>query len=74
VLVELRGMKLRAGSFTGQKPEAGCFLPPMPRSIIASRQHAGAAMARELSASSPAQSFQQRLGQIREAQRSQLHV
>jgi hypothetical protein len=71
-LVELRGMKLRQAVSGVRNRQPAVFLPPMPRSIIASRQHAGAAWL--ASYLPPAQSFQQRLGQIREAQRSQLHV
>ena len=72
VLFEARGSKLRAGKITDTKAAAGCFLPAMPREIIASQQHAGAAVAVEASREVVAQSFQQRLQQLPEAQRTQL--
>ena len=72
IVFELRGPKLRAGKITDTKPAAGCFLPAMPRAIVASQQHAGAAMAVEASREVVAQTFQQRLQQLPEAQRSQL--
>lgn len=43
LVLEARGPKLRAGKIARQDPAPGCFLPAMPRNIIASRQDAGAA-------------------------------
>jgi tetratricopeptide (TPR) repeat protein len=72
VLFEARGPKLRAGRIIDTKPAEGCFLPPLPRAIVASQQHAGAAIAVENSREVVAQTFQQRLAQLSEPQRSQL--
>ncbi|MGA3017259.1 MAG: caspase family protein, partial [Bryobacteraceae bacterium] len=70
-LFESRGPKLRAGRFTDQKPAAGCFLPPLPRFVIASQQHAGAAVAQELSSGAGPQTFEERLRQLPEERRTQ---
>src|SRR5579863_1819131 len=72
VLFELKAPKLRAGKFTGTKTVPGCFLPPMPRSIIASQQHAGASIAQDATRELSTQTFQQRLAALPEPQRSQL--
>ncbi|HXB73220.1 MAG TPA: tetratricopeptide repeat protein [Candidatus Acidoferrales bacterium] len=72
LLFEARGPKLRAGKIADTKPATGCFLPPMSRAIVASQQHAGAAMAIEASREIVSQTFQQRLQQLPDAQRSQL--
>jgi tetratricopeptide (TPR) repeat protein len=53
VVFEARQMRVRAGRITDQKPAPGCFLPPLPRSIIASQQHAGAAIARDITRPAP---------------------
>jgi tetratricopeptide (TPR) repeat protein len=72
MLFEIKGPKLRAGKVAATNPADGCFLPPMPRTIIASQQHAGAAIAMENSREVVAQTFQQRLQQLPEAQRTQV--
>jgi tetratricopeptide (TPR) repeat protein len=72
VLFEARGPKLRAGRVSDTKPSDGCFLPPLQRTIIASQQHAGAAIAKESAREVVAQTLQQRLQQLPEAQRTAL--
>jgi len=72
VLFEVRGPKTRAGKVSDESSVAGCFLPALPRSIVASQQHAGAAVAREASTAGAAQTLQQRMQQLPEAQRNQI--
>jgi tetratricopeptide (TPR) repeat protein len=69
-LFEPHGPKLRAGRFTDQKP-AGCFLPALPRFVIASQQHADAAVAQELSRAAGPQTFEERLRQLPDELRTQ---
>ena len=71
VVFDARGPKLRAGRVTGQKPAAGCFLPPVPRFVIASQQHADAAIAEELSSAAGPQTFDERLHELPEERRTQ---
>jgi hypothetical protein len=70
-LFDARGLKLRAGKFLDQKPAPGCFLPPLPRAIVASQQDAGVAVAQELSRGAPAQTLEERLRQFPEDKRAQ---
>src|SRR5205823_11228865 len=72
VLFELKGPKVRAGKVADIKPSDGCFLPPLQRSIVASQQHAGAAIAKETAREVVTQTFEQRLQQLPAAQRTQL--
>jgi tetratricopeptide (TPR) repeat protein len=72
LLLDPKAPKLRSGKISATKPADGCFLPPLPRTIVASQQHAGAAIARENAREVVAQTFQQRLQQLPEAPRVQL--
>src|SRR5258708_12320629 len=65
-------MKLRAGKFADQKPANGCFLPPLPRSIIASQQNAGTAIAQDLASGAQPRTFEQSLQALPADQRAQL--
>ena len=71
VLFEARGPKLRAGRYVDQKPAAGCFLPALPRFVIASQQHADAAVAREMSPEAGPQTLEERLRQLPGESRAQ---
>jgi len=72
VLFESRAMKLRAGRFSGQKAVAGCHLPAMPRSFVASQQDAGAAVARQTRLATAPGTFEQRVQALPETERAQL--
>ena len=72
LLFDPKGPKLRTGKIAATKPADGCFLPPLRRTIIASQQHAGAAVARETAREVVSQTLQQRLQQLSEAQRRQV--
>jgi tetratricopeptide (TPR) repeat protein len=72
VLFEARDLRVRTGKLTDSKPATGCFLPSLPRDIVASQQDAGATVAREMSRDIPTQSLPQRLQQLPEDRRNQL--
>jgi len=73
VLFEASGPKLRAGKFLDQKPASGCFLPKLPRTIVAAQQDAGAAVAIERTRDmSPPTTFDQRVQALDAGQRTQL--
>jgi tetratricopeptide (TPR) repeat protein len=72
VLFDVKGQKLRAGKIAATRPSDGCSLPPLLRTIVATQQHAGAAIAMEASREVVAQTFQQRLQQLPESQRTRL--
>src|SRR5262249_32018636 len=71
-LFDLKGAKLRAGKIAATKPADACPLPPLRRTIVASQQHTGAAIAVESSREVVTQTFEQRLQQLPAAQRTQL--
>ena len=71
VLFDARGPKLRAGRYVDQKPAAGCFLPALPRVVIASQQHADAAVAQEMSPEAGPRTIEERLRQLPDESRAQ---
>ena len=70
VLFEARGPKLRAGRYLDQKPAAGCFLPALPRVVIASQQHADAAVAQAMSPEAGPQTLEEPLRQLPDQSRA----
>ncbi len=68
------GASLRKGRFTEQTPGGGCYLEPMPRSIVASRRDAGASVSQQMARGIAAQTFEQRLGLLSDEQRRELAV
>ncbi len=60
---------LSSGQASGEKA-SGCFLPPLPRSIVASQQNGGVALAQDRTRD--AGSLQQRLQALSEAKRQEL--
>ena len=72
VLLEAAGPKLRAGKFLDQKNVGGCFLPPVPRTIVAAQAHSGAAMLAERTRDMPAPTFEQMVQSLEPARQAQL--
>jgi tetratricopeptide (TPR) repeat protein len=72
VLFEARFLKQRAGKVIDQKSAPGCFLPPLPRSVVAGRQDAGVVVAQEMARSVQSQTYQDRLRLLPEDKRTQL--
>lgn len=72
VLFDTRQMKLRAGKFADQKAASGCFLPLLPRSIVASQQNAGTAIAQDLAGAAQPRTLEQSLQALPADQRAQL--
>lgn len=60
-------IRVKSGKTLAENPAAGCFLPPLPRSIIASQQHGGASIAQERAVSLGI--MERRLAALPEAER-----
>jgi tetratricopeptide (TPR) repeat protein len=72
VLFDVKGLKLRTGKFADQKPAAGCFLPPLPRTIVAGQAHVGASVAEARTREMSPTTFEQRVKQLEPAKQTQL--
>ena len=54
VVVEAKQLKVRAGALAPPKPVSSCFLPTVERTAVASQQHYGASLVRNLVTQQPA--------------------
>jgi tetratricopeptide (TPR) repeat protein len=66
------GVSLRKGRFTEQMADAGCYLPSMPRSMVASRLDAAGSVSQQMARGLPAQTFEQRFQLLPEEKRNRL--
>jgi len=63
-------VKVKPGKIVEEKSALGCFLPPLPRSIVASEQHGGASLAQDRAIDS--RTLEQRMQALTEEQRQSL--